>query len=87
MPVTLASLNSCGSDLARYNAAGTTVNFSDTPDLAAPIRPLALRAGWVIHVLAAYACGYGGAVIGRAEAIGALRRKAPIYCGGVTSPW
>lgn len=61
--------------------------------MATPIatRPLDLGADWVIHSLTKYACGHGdalgGAVIGRAAAVDALRKEALIHYGGAISPF
>lgn len=61
--------------------------------MATPIatRPLELGADWVIHSLTKYACGHGdalgGAVIGQAAAIDALRKEAVIHFGGAISPF
>jgi cystathionine gamma-synthase/methionine-gamma-lyase len=61
--------------------------------LATPIatRPIELGADFVIHSLTKYACGHGdalgGAVIGRADAIAALRKDALIHFGGALNPF
>jgi cystathionine gamma-synthase/methionine-gamma-lyase len=61
--------------------------------IATPIatNPLALGADFVCHSLTKYLCGHGdalgGAVIGRADAIAALRQQGLIHLGGVLSPW
>ena len=60
---------------------------------ATPIatRPLDLGADYVFHSLTKYIGGHGdaagGAVLGNAEAIGALRLEAGIHYGGVLSPF
>jgi cystathionine gamma-synthase/methionine-gamma-lyase len=61
--------------------------------IATPIatNPLALGADFVCHSLTKYLCGHGdalgGVVIGRADAIAALRQEGLIHLGGVLSPW
>lgn len=61
--------------------------------IATPIgtNPLALGADFVCHSLTKYLCGHGdalgGAVVGRAEQISALRRNGLIHLGAVLSPW
>jgi methionine-gamma-lyase len=54
-------------------------------------RPLDLGADYVFHSLTKYIGGHGdaagGAVLGSAEAIGALRIEAGIHYGGVLSPF
>ncbi len=54
-------------------------------------RPLDLGADYVFHSLTKYIGGHGdaagGAVLGSAEAIGALRLEAGIHYGGVLSPF
>ncbi len=62
--------------------------------LATPVatRPLELGADYVIHSLTKYVCGHGGdalggAVIGRAQAIAALRQGPLIHLGGCISPF
>jgi cystathionine gamma-synthase/methionine-gamma-lyase len=60
--------------------------------MATPIatQPLALGADYVAHSLTKYACGHGdalgGAVIGRREAMGELRRSSLIHLGGALNP-
>jgi len=61
--------------------------------IATPIgtNPLALGADFVCHSLTKYLCGHGdalgGAVIGRADEISALRKNGLIHLGAVLSPW
>jgi cystathionine gamma-synthase/methionine-gamma-lyase len=61
--------------------------------IATPIgtNPLALGADFVCHSLTKYLCGHGdalgGAVIGRAEHIAALRKNGLIHLGAALSPW
>jgi len=61
--------------------------------IATPIgtNPIALGADFVCHSLTKYLCGHGdalgGAVVGRAERIAALRRNGLIHLGATLSPW
>jgi len=61
--------------------------------IATPIgtNPLALGADFVCHSLTKYLCGHGdalgGAVIGRADHIAALRKEGLIHLGAALSPW
>ena len=72
-------------------AGGALLSVDST--IATPIgtNPLALGADFVCHSLTKYLCGHGdalgGAVIGRAEAISALRKNGLIHLGGALSPW
>ncbi len=60
---------------------------------ATPIatRPLALGADYVLHSLTKYLCGHGdaigGALLGPAKDIEALRQKVAIRTGGILSPF
>jgi methionine-gamma-lyase len=60
---------------------------------ATPIatRPLALGADYVVHSLTKYLCGHGdamgGAVLGRAAAMNALRLDARVHLGGILAPF
>ncbi|ONG44063.1 cystathionine gamma-synthase [Pseudoroseomonas deserti] len=73
------------------HAAGAELSVDST--MATPIatQPIALGADWVIHSLTKYACGHGdalgGAVMGRAAPIAALRKEAVIHLGGAISPF
>lgn len=73
------------------HAGGALLSVDST--IATPIgtNPLALGADFVCHSLTKYLCGHGdalgGAVIGRADAISALRRDGLIHLGGALSPW
>ncbi|PHK95302.1 cystathionine gamma-synthase [Pseudoroseomonas rhizosphaerae] len=73
------------------HAGGAELSVDST--LATPVatRPLELGADWVVHSLTKYACGHGdalgGAVIGRAGGIDALRKEAVIHLGGAISPF
>ncbi len=70
--------------------AGAELSVDST--LATPLgtRPLALGADYVIHSLTKYLCGHGdalgGAIIGHAGRISALRRESLIHLGGALSP-
>ncbi len=61
--------------------------------IATPVgtNPIALGADYVCHSLTKYLCGHGdalgGVVIGRADAIGALRKDVLIHHGAVLSPF
>jgi cystathionine gamma-synthase len=76
-------------DIAHRGGAELSVDST----MATPVatRPLELGADWVIHSLTKYACGHGdalgGAVIGRAAAIAALRQEALIHVGGAINPF
>jgi cystathionine gamma-synthase/methionine-gamma-lyase len=73
------------------HAGGALLSVDST--IATPIgtNPLALGADFVCHSLTKYLCGHGdalgGAVIGRADHIAALRQNALIHFGAVLSPW
>jgi methionine-gamma-lyase len=60
---------------------------------ASPIatRPIVLGADYVVHSLTKYLCGHGdamgGAVIGNAAAMNALRLDARVHLGGVLAPF
>jgi methionine-gamma-lyase len=70
--------------------AGAEVAVDST--WASPIatRPLELGADFVVHSLTKYLCGHGdamgGAVIGNAEAIDALRNDTRLHFGGILAP-
>jgi cystathionine gamma-synthase/methionine-gamma-lyase len=72
-------------------AHGVPLSVDST--MATPIatRPLSLGADFVVQSLTKYACGHGdalgGALIGRAEAIGALRRDGLIHLGAAINPF
>jgi len=61
--------------------------------IATPIatQPLSLGADYVIHSLTKYACGHGdalgGAVIGRHDAMAALRKSSLIHLGAALNPF
>ncbi|ABC20903.1 trans-sulfuration enzyme family protein [Rhodospirillum rubrum] len=73
------------------HAHGALLSVDST--MATPIatRPLALGADFVAHSLTKYACGHGdalgGAIIGKAQAMAALRKHALIHFGGAISPF
>ena len=73
------------------HAGGALLSVDST--IATPIgtNPLALGADFVCHSLTKYLCGHGdalgGAVIGRAQHISALRRNGLIHLGAALSPW
>ncbi|MCI0755975.1 trans-sulfuration enzyme family protein [Teichococcus vastitatis] len=70
---------------------GAELSVDSTMATPVATRPLELGADWVAHSLTKYACGHGdalgGAVIGRADAVAALRREALIHVGGAISPF
>jgi cystathionine gamma-synthase len=71
----------------------TGAELSVDATIATPLgtKPLALGADYVVHSLTKYICGHGdalgGAVIGRRERIGALRKGGLIHLGGSLSPF
>ncbi len=73
------------------HAGGAELSVDST--IATPVgtNPLALGADYVCRSLTKYLCGHGdalgGAVIGRADAIAALRRDVLIHHGAVLSPF
>lgn len=73
------------------HANGAALSVDST--MATPIatQPLALGADDVVHSLTKYACGHGdalgGAVIGRREAMAALRKASLIHLGGALNPF
>lgn len=73
------------------HAAGAELSVDSTIATPLGLKPLALGADYVVHSLTKYICGHGdalgGAVIGRAEDIGRLRRGALIHLGGALSPF
>lgn len=73
------------------HAAGAELSVDSTIATPFGLKPLALGADYVVHSLTKYICGHGdalgGAVIGRAEDIGRLRRGALIHLGGALSPF
>ncbi|PPQ37291.1 trans-sulfuration enzyme family protein [Rhodoblastus acidophilus] len=76
-------------DLAHQTGAALSVDST----LATPIatQPIQLGADFVVHSLTKYACGHGdalgGAVIGKNDAIAALRRDALIHLGAAINPF
>lgn len=73
------------------HAGGAELSVDST--IATPVgtNPIALGADYVCHSLTKYLCGHGdalgGAVIGRAEPIAALRKNVLIHHGAVLSPF
>lgn len=73
------------------HAHGAELSVDST--IATPIgtKPVTLGADYVCHSLTKYLCGHGdalgGAVIGKAEQIAALRKDGLIHSGGVLSPF
>jgi len=73
------------------HAGGALLSVDST--IATPIgtNPILLGADFVCHSLTKYLCGHGdalgGAVVGRAEHIAALRRNGLIHLGAALSPW
>jgi cystathionine gamma-synthase/methionine-gamma-lyase len=73
------------------HAGGALLSVDST--IATPIgtNPIALGADFVCHSLTKYLCGHGdalgGAVIGRADRIAALRKNGLIHLGAALSPW
>ncbi len=80
-------------ELARI-ARDVGVALAIDSTLATPVatRPIELGADYVIHSLTKYVCGHdgdalGGAVIGKAAAMAALRQGSLIHLGGCISPF
>lgn len=73
------------------HAAGAELSVDSTIATPLGLKPLALGADYVVHSLTKYICGHGdalgGAVIGSAEAIAALRRGPLIHLGAALSPF
>ena len=73
------------------HAYGAELSVDST--IATPIgtKPIALGADYVVHSLTKYLCGHGdalgGAVIGKADRIAALRKDGLIHSGAVLSPF
>ena len=73
------------------HAAGAELSVDST--IATPIgtKPLSLGADYVCHSLTKYLCGHGdalgGAIIGKAERLGELRKEQLIHLGGALSPF
>jgi len=76
-------------DLAHQAGAELAVDSTFATPIAT--RPIALGADYVVHSLTKYLGGHGdalgGAVIGPAERMNALRQHALIHLGGVISPF
>jgi len=73
------------------HAGGAELSVDSTIATPFGTRPLALGADYVVHSLTKYISGHGdalgGAVIGRAERMAALRRQGLIHLGGALSPF
>ena len=73
------------------HAAGVPVAVDSTFATPVATQPITLGADYVIHSLTKYLCGHGdalgGAIIGRADTIGELRRTITVRTGGVLSPF
>lgn len=73
------------------HAGGAELSVDST--IATPIatRPIELGADYVCHSLTKYLCGHGdalgGAVVGRADRMAALRKDGLIHMGGALSPF
>ncbi|MBK1612762.1 cystathionine gamma-synthase [Rubrivivax gelatinosus] len=76
-------------DIAHAGGALLAVDSTFATPLAT--RPLSLGADFVVHSLTKYLGGHGdalgGAVLGRADAMAALRQRTAIRFGGVLSPF
>lgn len=74
-------------------AHGTGAHVAVDSTFATPVatRPLEVGCDYVVHSLTKYLGGHGdalgGAVVGRAEALGGLRQEGVIHLGGVLSPF
>lgn len=82
-------------DIARVaaltHAAGARLAVDSTFATPVATRPLDLGADFVLHSLTKYLGGHGdaigGAVLGRAADLGALRKGVGIHMGGILSPF
>ncbi|MDR3435812.1 aminotransferase class I/II-fold pyridoxal phosphate-dependent enzyme [Telmatospirillum sp.] len=76
---------------AAVHSHGALLSVDATMATPIAIQPLDLGADFVVHSLTKYACGHGdalgGAVIGKASAIAALRKESLIHFGGAISPF
>ncbi len=72
------------------HGAGALLAVDSTIATPVGLRPLGLGADLVLHSLTKYACGHGdalgGVVIGRRDAVAALRRHALVHLGGALAP-
>lgn len=72
-------------------AAGVELSVDATIATPIGLKPLKLGADYVVHSLTKYIGGHGdalgGAVIGSAQALGALRRNKLIHFGGALAPF
>src|SRR5690606_21234900 len=70
---------------------GAALSVDSTIATPVATRPLDLGADYVIHSLTKYLCGHGdtlgGAVIGRADAMAALRQDTLVHVGGALNPF
>jgi cystathionine gamma-synthase len=73
------------------HAAGAELSVDATIATPLGLKPLTLGADYVVHSLTKYLCGHGdalgGAVIGRADRMAALRTNSLIHLGGALSPF
>lgn len=85
----LADIAACAALARERGVRDVVVDSTFASPLAT--RPLELGADFVVHSLTKYIGGHGdamgGAVIGRAEALGALNLEASVHYGGVLSPF
>jgi methionine-gamma-lyase len=76
-------------EIARQGGAELAVDSTFATPVG--IRPLSLGADFVIHSLTKYLGGHGdaigGALLGRAEVLGDLRKRVAIKTGGIISPF
>lgn len=73
------------------HAGGALLSVDSTFATPAATRPLELGADFVVHSLTKYLGGHGdalgGAILGSAERLGAIRRKTALRAGGTLSPF
>ena len=73
------------------HAGGAELSVDSTIATPLATRPLDLGADYVCHSLTKYFCGHGdalgGAIVGRADRMAALRKDGLIHMGGVLSPF
>lgn len=73
------------------HAAGAQLSVDSTMATPVATRPLDFGADFVVHSLTKYACGHGdalgGAVIGKADAIGDIRKTSLIHLGAALNPF
>jgi cystathionine gamma-synthase len=72
------------------HAAGAELSVDSTMATPLGLKPLSWGADYVVHSLTKYLCGHGdalgGAIIGTAPRLAALRRDGLIHLGGALSP-